>query len=44
MYTDKMCELLNRNPESVLTEMSVVSSGKGRLILSLLLQVYVTTT
>lgn len=44
MYTDKMCELLNRNPESVLTEMSVVSSGKGGLILSLLLQVSVTTT
>lgn len=24
MYTDKMCELLNRNPKFVLTEVSVV--------------------
>lgn len=36
MYTDKMCEL-HINPEFVPAEICGVSSGKGTLILSLLL-------
>lgn len=36
MYTDKMCEL-HINPEYVPAKIPGVSSGKGALILSLLL-------
>lgn len=43
MSTAKICEFLHRNSEFVLTEISMVSSGKGRMILPLLLQVSITT-